>query len=630
LASGEPSPEADRPGHQPETGALLQKAALLVSLAVLAAVFYAALRALGPDSQALPTFNSDSAVPVLMSNETHWDIFHAFYFGQDRFGSWPFFLAHLLGTLLQRPVTPEFLHVQSILVLVGCALPVALLAKPWPGLALLAYTVCLLIPDSRGSIFEAAQPYPWQLSLLFWAWWCIRSSWKARGPWPHALWLSAAALVCFLATWTSALSGPLLFGVTLLEGLNREVAPAAQLRRRLVVQLLPALFGMAAEAVLRANYHRFVRAHYQRHFGTRLSLDWGHFADNTRSVWLGLERPTILAALAVLVAYATALFLERRAARQGFRLSGLQCTVLGAWLLALLPLPVLALVRHVRMNDFSVRYFALTYVFLVFGSLLAVFTWLPSRRKGPARDAALLVGTLGLSALALVLLPRVSPNPEYARMQRTAGRLAEAAPGELLLDSYWGTYVFAALVPPGAILPLPRSGDLNRIPRYEQSLPSASRVVVGHREFLGGPVGEEPRRLFQYGTLLELEDAHFLSDGVDRFSTYRPRPSQSVPFRAEPALEGLDLTERGAEVTVSAEAGPPGTVLAVELSCLALVEPPSGWAQNGAGEKASLVVEAMPGAVLLSTEAGVPLQSLHLWFGRQPCRIAGAHFFPRL
>jgi hypothetical protein len=612
------------------TDALLQKAALFVSLAVMAAVFFAALRALGPGSQALPTFNSDSAVPVLMSNETDWDIFHAFYFGQDRFGTWPFFLAHLFGTLLHRPVTPEFLHIQSILVLVGCAVLVALLGRPWPGLAVLAYTVSLLVPESRGSIFEAAQPYPWQLSLLFLAWWCIRSSWKARAGRPRTLWLSGAALVCFLASWTSALSGPLLLGICLLEGLNQAVAPERRTPRGFLLQLAPALFGIALEAVLRANYHRFVRSHYHRNFGTRLSLDWGHFADNTRSVWLGLERPAILAALLVLLVYGAAFFRLWREAPRPRLLTPLQCTVLGAWLLALLPLPVLVLVRHVRMNDFSERYFAPSYVFFVFGSLLAVFSWLSSRRGVRARRTGLVLGTVGLSLLALVLVPPVRQNPDYARMQTTAARLAALAPGELLLDGYWGTYVFAALVPPGAILPLPRSGDLDRIPRYEQALPGATRVVVGHREFLSGAEGEEPRWLFQYGTLLELEEAAFLSDGVDHFSTYRPRPKQSVPFRAEPALEGLDLTEHGAEVTVHAEGAGSGSVLAVELSCRGLQEKASGWGQDVEGQKVPLVLDSVPGAVFLGSAGARPLKTLQLSFGRQACRIAGAHFLASL
>jgi hypothetical protein len=609
----------------------LDGAALVLSVGVTAALFHAALGSLGPDSFALPPFNSDAGVPVLMANETHWDVFHAFYFGEDRFGAWPFLLAHALATFLHRPVTPEFLHAQATLFLLAGALPAALLGRPWPGLSVLAYTVSVLVPESRGSLFEIAQVYAWQLPLLLWAWWCIRSSFKARGAWPLGLWLSVAGFVCFLATWTSSLSGPLLLGVTLLEGLNQEAAVGLPPRRRWLLQLLPALFGMAAEAVLRADYHRFVRANYQRNFGTRLSLDWGHLGENTRMVALGLARPLVLAALAVLAVYTTLLFLSRRRLpRPRWRLSPLECTVLGAWLLALLPLPVLALVRHVRLNDFSPRYFAPTYVFLLFGSLLALASWLPARHTGRARDGALLLGTLALGGLALLLLPRALPNPNYARMQETARRLAERAPGELLLDGYWGTYVFAALAPPLALLPLPRSGDLDRTPFYEQKLGAAPRVLVGHREFLTGPDGTEPRWLFQYGTLLELVEKHFLSDGVDRFSSYRPRPAESVPFRAEPPLEGLDLAERSAEVTLHAPEGRPGAVLAVELDCLALAHAPSGWGEGVQGEKAALAVEAVPGAIFFGARDASALQTLHLSFGREPCRVRGARFFLRL
>ncbi len=603
----------------------MEGVALCVALGVTAIAFGFAWSALGPDSLLLPPFNSDSAVPVLMSNETHWDVFHAYYWGQDRFGAWPFLLAHALSVAGGKSVTPPFLHAVSTLFVLLGAVPAALLARPYAGLGLLAYTVAVLLPESRGSLFELAQLYPFQLPLLFWAWWCIRSAWRAQGSGRLWAWLSLATLICFLATWTSVLSGPLLLAVTGLEGLTAP-GPAAKGGRRWVLQLLPCMVGMAGEAVLRWAFHRFVRATYQRRFHSEFRVDDGHLLENTRQVWLRLETPALLAALAVLLAYSLFLFSQTQ---RGRHWSPPAWTVVGAFLVGLLPLPVLALVRHVRANNFADRYFTPSYFFLVFAALLAATSVLPERWPGRAGRLALLLGTLGLSAVALALLPGAGKNPDYARMQQAARTLAERAPGALLLDGYWGTYVFAALAPPGALLPLPVSGDYNRMPAYEALLPDAREVVVGHRGVLSGPPGSEPLWLFQYGTLLEREQPGFLSDGVDSFSLYRPRTVRDIAYRAEPSLEGLSLTA-GAEVTVRSGAAmhatAPTTVLALELGCRALSPAPSGSFEDAEGH-GPLRVEQAPGVVFFFSEGDEGPVTLHLVFGSAPCLIRRARWF---
>jgi hypothetical protein len=618
-AAAERRPEEPRPGQR--------TAPLSLSLALGAAVvaFVWAWTSLGPDSLLLRPFNSDGAVPVLMSNQTHWDLFHAFYWGEDRFGAWPFFVAHGLSVLLRVPVTPEFLHGFSTLFLFSGALAAALLFRPYAGLGLLAFTVSVLLPDTRGSLFDA-NPYAWQLPLLLWAWWCVRASLTARRAVPLVWWLGLAALASFLATWTSALSGPLLLGVSLLEGRRAQRALPRLPRGRWAVCLLPALLGMAGEAVVRWAFHRFARATYGRGFHTELRVDWGHLLENTRQVWLGLERPVVLAALAVLVGYTVLLaWPGPPAAERGGRLSASACTVLGAFLLGLLPLPVLALVRHVRMNGFEPRYFTPSYVFLVFGALLALTSAVPERRGGRAGRRAVLLGTLGLCAAVLVLLPRAGKNLDYARLQRTARALGERAHGAPLLDGYWGTYLFAALAPPGALLPLPSSGDYNRMPAYEAALASAPEVVVGHRKVPSGPPGSEPQWLFQYGTLLERREPRFLSDGVDSFSLYRPRAVKDMAYQAHPPLEDLDLAA-GADVTVRANPPADASVLAVELTCLTLLQTPLA-SQQGAEGRGPLRLEAVPGTLFFFSEGGQGPTTLHLVFGREPCRVLRARWF---
>jgi hypothetical protein len=142
---------------------------------------------------------------------------------------------------------------------------------------------------------------------------------------------------------------------------------------------------------------------------------------------------------------------------------------------------------------------------------------------------------------------------------------------------------------------------------------------------LSGPPGSEPEWLFQYGTVLELKQPSFLSDGVDSFSLYRPRPVEEFPYWAAPPLERLSLTA-GAEVTVHAEAAESAMVLAVELSCLSLSQAPSGSFEDSQG-KAPLRVEPAPGAVFFFGDGEEGPITLHLVFGREPCQIRRARWF---
>lgn len=577
----------------------------------------------------MPLFNSDTAIPVLMGNETHWDLFHAYYLGEDRFGAWPFFLAHLVATALHRPVTPAGLHLLAMTFLALGAVPAMLLLPGRAGLGALAYVVALIVPETRLLLFDS-QPYTWQLPLLLWAWWVTRRAWTTDAAPARALWLGLSTLLCFLATWTSALSGLLLVGLVCLEGTAQGARLGTRPARRLALQLLPAAVAILAEVLLRAGYHRYVRGAFHRDFRTGMHLDTGHLMANVAQVWLRLQTPFVLSMLVVLT-LAVALGVVRRRHRPWpeWRPSPLSCTVAGALLLALLPLPVLAAVSHVRVNDYALRYFAPTAVFAVFGGLVALTAGLPSRLRGWSAAWALLAGTVVLGSIAWQLRPLAAANPAYARLSSTAETLAARAPGAVLLDGYWGTYVFAALAPPGLLLPLPVAEDSVRMPAVEARLASAESVLVGHRKLLRGPEGTEPRFLVAFGTLLEREEATFFDDSVDRFSLYRPRAVKDVPHTEAPGLLGLHLEWADVEVRLRADAAWVETALAVELLCGGHeAGRAEGRALDAAGQTHSVEVVRVPGSVLLFLPPpGVEVKEVELNFGQAPCLVRAARWF---
>ena len=193
-------------------------------------------------------------------------------------------------------MTPEFLHGFATLFLFSGVLPAALLFRPYAGLGVLAFTLSVLLPESRGGFFEV-NPYAWQLPLLLWAWWCIRAGLKAP-PGPRPLVGLARPLGPGLfprhldvgPQWAAPL------GRQPPRGAPRAAGAALRLPRgRWALAVVPALLGMAGEACVRWAFHRFVRATYQRGFHSELRVDWGHLLENTRQVWLGLETPAVLA-----------------------------------------------------------------------------------------------------------------------------------------------------------------------------------------------------------------------------------------------------------------------------------------------------------------------------------------------
>jgi hypothetical protein len=139
--------------------------------------------------------------------------------------------------------------------------------------------------------------------------------------------------------------------------------------------------------------------------------------------------------------------------------------------------------------------------------------------------------------------------------------------------------------------------------------------------------GREPPWLFQYGTLLTLDDASLFSDGVDSFSRYRTRAVQTLPYRAVPSLEGLRLDGPAVDVTLVLERPQVDTAAAVELGCQRLGQAPRAWAVDAFGAVEKAQVSTVPGAVFLFPPQGSAVRALHLSFDSEACRVRTARWF---
>src|SRR5262249_28921914 len=74
------------------------------ALGLFAYFLWRAIDAFGPGSWINDVdFNSDSAIPVLMSNDARpLSIFNFYYYGADRWGGWPFLILRFVGRVTGR------------------------------------------------------------------------------------------------------------------------------------------------------------------------------------------------------------------------------------------------------------------------------------------------------------------------------------------------------------------------------------------------------------------------------------------------------------------------------------------------------------------------------------------------
>jgi len=445
-----------------------------LTLAVAAAiVLWRGLPSLGPvPDEGL--YSSDSAIPVLMSNLASGGPLDWLYWGQDRFGSWPFLLARGAGALVGHAWTPHALHVAHLLWF-------TLALVPWMGLAGRGAPVAgagfLLLPALSpllGRVLgDLGTVDGWQLPALLWAWWGLRRATRARRP---AGWLALAAAAAALATWTSLVSAPLLLVLALVEG--SALGLTAWTRVKLV---LPAVVGVLVESAVRISWHAAVRSRGWRDVRTPARLDTGYLLENARQVtavaWQHGAAPWLLAAFAVAIV----------AARRPRALEAPERrTILGAALAAATALLIVMAVRQVRENGYYFRYLGVSLELAVLGTSAAAglgafqLTGRAWPRLGP--------GLVRLASLGAVILlaPVARPDARESVLRPVAIEIGARYPGAVLAASYWRTYAIAGLLPPGRVVPVPREGEWNRRPDWVPFLHRGGPVLVGRPDD-GGP-----------------------------------------------------------------------------------------------------------------------------------------------
>ncbi|SEU08855.1 hypothetical protein [Stigmatella erecta] len=573
-----------------------------------------------PGSDVVTGWNSDASITVLQSNDAVFDPFRLYYYGQDRIGAWPWLLAQGWRALTGFDWTAFRMFAWQAFWACGACLALLGLHRRVGWVLSASYAALILLsPLFQVQLFALSQPFGWQLTALFLAWWAQTRLIEAlarpavgRGVWG---WGGAALLFASMACWTSPTSGPLLFAGFGVQGcLVAALSPPGAARWRWLGAVLPAGAGMGIEAWIRHVFHHFSKQQFGTAYRTSVGVDTGYLLANVRGVWGSFSEeavaPLALFGMAVgLVALGFLLWhLARRtlAARAGqAELAALTVAFASA---AFGNACITVLVRHVRYNDYSIRYLMPTLALGVLAAAAGAFFLLglvPALR--PRLTLLGAVASVGLVAWGhLGLRPRIHA-PALERAQVAADALVARTGGTVLMGSYWDVYQVGALDPAHRLWSVTFDGDYQRTPFWKPKVREAQEVLAVFAEGAWGGTAERPNPwLLQSGVPFQLAEPRWAVYPPFHIARYRSLRDQALPVRLEP--EKFSPCEPGASLTVHFEQP-------VEQGLLLVSTRTPGT---------SVEVEA-PGAAEARREDLPHLWVVHLVAGAEPLREVRLH-----
>ncbi|EAU64453.1 hypothetical protein [Stigmatella aurantiaca] len=569
-----------------------------------------------PGSQLVNGWNSDAAIAVLQSNDPVFDAFRLYYYGQDRIGAWPWLLAQGWRALTGFDWTPYRVFLWQATWACGACLALLGLHRQvgWVLAASFAALI-LLSPLFQVQLFALSQPFGWQLTALFLAWWTLTRLLEGlAGPGfrrAAGTWGSAATLFSVLACWTSPTSGPLLlvcFGVQ--GGCVALVSPPGGARWRWLGAVLPVAAGIGFEAWVRHLFHRFAKRQFGHAYRTSLEVDTGYLLENAAAVWRRILEdalgPFVLLGGAVgLGALGFLLWhLRRRTLAAQAAQAGLAALTVAFATAALANACLTVLVRHARLNEHDIRYLVPTLVLGGMAAVSGVFFLLGQVSFLRARLGAVAALTAGglVAGGHLFLRPR-TPAPLLERSQVAADAVVSRAAGTVLLGGYWDTYLVGALDPAHRLPVLAVDGDYQRTPFWVPRVREAQEVLVSFAGERWAGTADQPNPwLLQFGAPFQLAEARWAVLPPFQFARYRSMRAHTLPVQLDPE-RGFAPCEPGASLTVRFEQPVEQGVLLV-----------------GTRTSATGVEVEAPGAAEARLEGLPSLWVVHLSAGEQPLR----------
>jgi len=519
----------------------------VIALAAWSFFLWRGITVFRPGVPSLNYFNSDGAIPVLMSNEARpLTPFNLYYYGSDRWGGWPFLIAQAVTRVTGYRWSDISLSTfQIVWIFVGALAIAALSRKDYPVIgALFLLTLCLH-GETRYQIFWLSEVYGWQLTAVLIGWYCLRrligslseSDGLRRRRWVG--WMAVAFLFSYLAIWSSGASVLFLVFVATVELLKclLQTGSATRLVRRSLRAAGPAfgaiIVAAALERAQRSVFYSYALKHYGSDFSasSHFRLDTGNLNHNLAAqigkiiylAWWPLE---LVAVIGLLVGLGIIVYVivAKKGSHQTFEPLLSDDTfwlVLGASGIALINFILTVLIAHVRINQYEDRYLTPTAILGPVSGLLVLYLMLKLwTRRTRVAPLVMPIAAAAAAVLLMVKFPAPGFRHEYQTYNEIAAALEQKSPRAILLGDYWGTYVFVALQHTQPMTPVPIEGQLNRMPWTPAMVRQASEVIVEYRRSKLAESGPPPTQLVQYGSTFRLVDPQVYQQSDFAFAKY--------------------------------------------------------------------------------------------------------------
>ena len=436
---------------------------------------------LGPVGTTSGEFNSDSAIPVIMSNTDFLSPFHLYYFGQDRLGGWPYIILWAISSLFSTVISPIAVFSAQALLFAAAACSVSIIFPSIPFAPLLLVCSALVHPLAQQFFFEINNPYCIQISLCF-VYWALRKKIGNDGSSEQTSLLLGLGIVGFLCLWTSPASIIFLFMIHLFE--NRKFTNVFTTRKAQALFYMMPIIGLGIEKIFQWWYRSYVNnafaselKNYDFSVVTKTSVRFSDFFnnlfENIKVLNSGFE---LFIPFLVLYGIILGLYFLIKANKTPENKENIKNVSL-LFCITFASITVFSMIDWVRVHHHMVRYHVPQIVLMTFSITVMVCT-LKSMLINFKQTRWLNY----LIAPALILYIAAWSNSfkkrhnAFANLQQEAEALVIAEDKTVILGDYWGSYVWQGLKP-DKLVGIPIQGHAMRIPWSYKKINNGSQVI---------------------------------------------------------------------------------------------------------------------------------------------------------
>lgn len=492
---------------------------LFIYALVLFFLYYA------PYMNGIDRISSDTAIPVIMSQDPHSSFYSFFYYGQDRFGGLPFLFNHFLGFVFRFEPSLISLYLQACIVFSFSILTFSQWFK-LNNILFLSFLIFMMsgLKVVPSYLFDMCIVYIWQLSFLMFYFVFVSKVFTQKLEFKNIFW---AGLMSFLAQWMNPLS-------IVFEALFLCVYFSKKEKFKFSMVfffslIIPFVTYMACQSVYKflnvqvygKSFAYPIEAFHLKNLGIHLIQNF----EKLGSVYFFMS------------------FLIFCIISQIKKNTEISRIVFAMNIMALVNFLLCTVSKYSFQNGFPLRYFVPTLFLIIFSFSISVVLFFKEFSEGKKSAFALFLIIFSI----LFIAPFISLNKQTQKNKFVAQLIEHYYPHKVILGDYWNSYLYRGFQSSArASVPLVFQNQYNRMIWNCENFRLNEKILVSTKWFARNMPEEfypftEHRMLknefSQYGFVLEHEQDELLDKLDIPFALYKISRKDPV----HPARCGADL-----------------------------------------------------------------------------------------